>query len=136
MRGAVVKGSIQAALMNLVAWIVLGVAGIVPGATDAPNFAISALVASAFGVIAASVVARRFTGLGARKRWDRVALVVLILSLASPIGLAAGLSPINIAAPSDLTYESFRTGMALVYALMHISTYAVVQGTVARQVPN
>ena len=135
MRGAVVKGSILAALMNLVAWVALGVAGIVPGATEAPNLAISVVVASAFGVVAARVVAGRFSGLGARRRWDRVALVVLILSLASPIGLAAGLAPINFAAPSDPTYESFRTGIALVYALMHISTYAVVQRTVAHQVP-
>jgi len=107
MRAAVVRGAAVAAFVNLAIWILAAVAG---------------------------VVANRFIGTGARRRWDRVALVVLVLSIGSPIGLALGAIPVSPIDPTNALLISFKGGIASIYAVLHLTTFVVVQRTVAEAI--
>ena len=135
MRAAIVAAAIRAALLNLALWLIAGLLGVVPGADVAPRFAAQVAVASAFGAMAAGVVASRFGGKGARQRWNRIAFVVLLLSLASPVGLALGAVPLDVAAPTDTTYDNLRVGIGVLYAAFHLSVYLLVQRRIAREIP-
>jgi hypothetical protein len=135
MRAAIVAAAVRAALLNLIIWLVVGAAGAVPGADLVPRFAGLVAVASAFGAVAAGVVASRFRAKGARARWNRVALTVLVLSLASPLGLALGAVPIDFSAPSDTTFDGLRVGIGAAYALFHVTVFLFVQRHVAREIP-
>jgi hypothetical protein len=135
MRAAIVAAAIRAALLNLIIWLAAGAAGAVPGADVVPRFAAQVAIASAFGAVAAGVVASRFRTRGARARWNRIALVVLVLSLASPLGLALGAVPIDPTAPSDTTFDGLRAGMGAIYAVFHLTVFLFVQRFVARELP-
>jgi hypothetical protein len=63
-----------------------------------------------------------------------VAWVVLILSVGSPIGLALGLIPVSPIDPTNALLISFKGGIAAVYAVLHLTTFAVVQRTVAEAI--
>ena len=120
MRAAVVRGAAVAAVINLAIWVLASVAGVA--------------FASAGGVVAAGIVANRFIGTGARRRWDRVALVVLVLSIGSPIGLALGAIPVSPIDPTNELLISFKGGIAAIYAVLHLTTFAVVRRTVAEAI--
>jgi hypothetical protein len=135
MRTAIVAAATRAALLNLAIWLVAGAAGVVPGADVAPRFAAQVGVASAFGAVAAGVVASRFRTTGARLRWNRLARAVLVLSLASPLGLALGAVPFDPMAPSDTTFDALRAGAGAFYALFHLTVYVFVQRFIAREIP-
>ena len=135
MRTAIIAAATRAALLNLVVWLVAGAAGVVPGADVAPRFAAQVGVASALGAVAAGVVASRFRSTGARVRWNRLALAVLVLSLASPLGLALGALPFDPMAPSDATFDALRAGTGAIYALFHLTVYQFVQRFIAREIP-
>ena len=134
MRAAVVRGAALAAVVNLAIWIVAAVAGVVPALAETVPTVAGVAFASAGGVAAAGIVANRFNGTGARRRWDRVAWVVLILSVGSPIGLALGLIPVSPIDPTNALLISFKGGIAAVYAVLHLTTFAVVQRTVAEAI--
>jgi hypothetical protein len=134
MRAAVVRGAALAAVVNLAIWIVAAVAGVVPALAETVPTVAGVAFASAGGVAAAGIVANRFNGTGARRRWDLVAWVVLILSVGSPIGLALGLIPVSPIDPTNALLISFKVGIAAVYAVLHLTTFAVVQRTVAEAI--
>jgi len=89
--------------------------------------------ASAGGVAAAGIVARIFVGTWRRYLWDRAALIVLVMSLGSPIGLAMGVIPVSPIDPTNELLISFKEGIAVIYAVMHFTTYFAVQRTVAEE---
>ena len=101
MRAAVARGAVIAAVVNLAIWIGAALVGIVPPLADSVPTVANVVLASAGGVAAAGLVASRFVGTGARRRWDRVAIVVLVLSVGSPIGLALGLIPVSPIDPTN-----------------------------------
>ncbi|MEI6156052.1 MAG: hypothetical protein WCP88_02485 [bacterium] len=134
MRAAVVRGAGLAAVVNLAIWFVAALAGVVPPIAETVPTVAGVAFASAGGVAAAGLVANRFIGTGARRRWDRVAWVVLILSIGSPIGLALGLIPVSPIDPTNALLISFKGGIAAIYGVMHVTTFAAVQRTVARAI--
>jgi hypothetical protein len=133
MRAAIVRGAALAAVVNLVIWIVAAVAGVVPPLADTVPTVAGVAFASAGGVAAAGIVARIFVGTWRRYLWDRTALVVLLMSLGSPIGLALGVIPVSPIDPTNELLISFKDGIALMYAVMHVTTYLAVQRTVAKE---
>jgi len=134
MRAAVVRGAGLAAVVNLAIWFVAALAGVVPPLAESVPTVVGVAFASAGGVAAAGIVANRFIGTGARRRWDRVAWVILVLSIGSPIGLALGLIPVSPIDPTNALLISFKSGIAAIYAVMHVTTFIAVQRTVAEAV--
>jgi hypothetical protein len=133
MRVAVLRGATYAVLLNLVVWFAAAAAGIVPPTLESIPTVVGVVVASAAGVAAAGVVAQRFLATWRRVIWDRVALVVLLMSFGSPLGLAIGAIPVSPIDPSNPLLISFKEGIALVYAALHLTTYVAVQRTIARE---
>ena len=133
MRAAVARGAVIAVAINLMLWFIAAIVAIVPPAADTIPTVIGVAVASAAGVVAAAVVAQRFVGTWRRLIWDRTALVVLLMSLGSPIGLAMGVIPVSPIDPTNELLISFKEGIALIYAVMHVTTYLAVQRTVAKE---
>lgn len=134
MFGAIRRGATLAAFVNLALWVLASIAGVVPPIADTVPTVVGIAVASAGGVAAAGIVANRFTGVGARRRWNRVAWVVLVLSIGSPIGLALGAIPVSPIDPTNPLLISFKGGIAAVYAVMHVTTFFAVQRTIAQEV--
>jgi len=124
----------RAAVVNLAIWFVAALAGEVPPLAESVPTVVGVAFASAGGVAAAGIVANRFIGTGARRRWDRVAWVILVLSIGSPIGLALGLIPVSPIDPTNALLISFKSGIAAIYAVMHVTTFIAVQRTVAEAV--
>ena len=133
MRAAVVRGAALAAVVNLALWAVASIAGVVPPIAETLPTVAGVAFASAGGVAAAGLVARIFVGTWRRYLWDRAALLVLVMSLGSPIGLAMGVIPVSPIDPTNELLISFKEGIALIYAVMHFTTYFAVQRTVAKE---
>ena len=133
MRAAVVRGAALAAVVNLALWAVASIAGVVPPIAETLPTVAGVAFASAGGVAAAGLVARIFFGTWRRYLWDRAALVVLLMSLGSPLGLAMGVIPVSPIDPTNELLISFKEGIALIYAVMHFTTYFAVQRTVAKE---
>jgi hypothetical protein len=133
MRAAVVRGAALAAVVNLAIWFVAAVAGVVPPLAESVPTVVGVAFASVGGVAAAGMVARIFVGTWRRYLWDRAALLVLVMSLGSPIGLAMGVIPVSPIDPTNELLISFKEGIALIYAVMHFTTYFAVQRTVAKE---
>jgi hypothetical protein len=93
------------------------------------------LFASLGATAAAAIVASRFTAAGARKRWAGISLAILLLSFTSPLALGAGNLPISPFNPADTTYNEFRGGFGIAYAILHFTTYFAVQRFVGKQIP-
>jgi hypothetical protein len=134
MLNAVIRGAALAAVVNLSLWAVASIAGVVPPMADTIPTVAGVAFASAGGVAAAGIVAKIFTGTGARRRWDLVAWVVLILSIGSPIGLALGLIPVSPIDPTNALLIAFKGGIAVMYGVMHVTTFFAVQRTVAQEI--
>jgi len=130
---AVNRGAALAAIVNLALWAVASIAGVVPPIADTIPTVAGVAFASSGGVAAAGLVARIFVGTWRRYLWDRAALVVLLMSLGSPIGLAMGVIPVSPIDPTNELLISFKEGIALIYAVMHFTTYFAVQRTVAKE---
>ena len=79
------------------------------------------------------MVARIFLSQWHRYLWDRAALVVLLMSLGSPLALALGVIPVSPIDPTNELLISFKEGIALIYTVMHVTTYLAVQRTVAKE---
>ena len=133
MRAAVVRGAALAAVVNLAIWFVAAVAGVVPPLAESVPTVAGVAFASAGGVAAAGLVARIFVGTWRRYLWDRAALLVLLMSLGSPLGLALGVIPVSPIDPTNELLISFKEGIALIYAVMHVTTYLAAQRTVAKE---
>jgi len=133
MRAAVVRGAALAAVVNLAIWFVAAVAGVVPPLAESVPTVIGVAFASVGGVAAAGMVARIFLSQWRRYLWDRAALVVLLMSLGSPLGLALGVIPVSPIDPTNELLISFKEGIALIYAVMHFTTYLAAQRTVAKE---
>jgi len=133
MLAAVNRGAALAAIGNLSLWIVASIVGIVPPIGETvPTFA-GVAFASAGGVAAAGLVARIFVGTWRRYMWDRAALIVLLMSFGSPLGLAMGVIPVSPIDPTNELLITFKEGIAVIYAVMHFTTYFAVQRTVAKE---
>jgi len=130
---AVIRGAALAAIVNLALWAVASIAGVVPPIAETLPTVAGVAFASAGGVAAAGLVARIFVGTWRRYLWDRAALLVLVMSLGSPIGLAMGVIPVSPIDPTNELLISFKEGIALIYAVMHFTTYFAVQRTVAKE---
>jgi len=130
---AVNRGAALAAIVNLALWAVASIAGVVPPIADTIPTVAGVAFASSGGVAAAGLVARIFVGTWRRYLWDRAALLVLVMSLGSPIGLAMGVIPVSPIDPTNELLISFKEGIALIYAVMHFTTYFAVQRTVAKE---
>ena len=127
------RGAALAAIGNLALWVVASIVGVVrPIGETVPSIA-GVAFASAGCVAAAGLVARIFVGAWRRYMWDRAALVVLLMSFGSPIGLALGVIPVSPIDPTNELLISFKEGIALIYAVMHVTTYLAVQRTVAKE---
>jgi hypothetical protein len=133
MLSAVNRGAALAAIVNLALWVVASIAGVVPPIADTIPTVAGVAFASAGGVAAAGIVARIFVGTWRRYVWDRAALIVLVMSFGSPLGLAAGVIPVSPIDPTNELLISFQGGIAAIYAVMHVTTYLAVQRTVARE---
>jgi len=133
MLSAVNRGAALAVIVNLALWAVASIAGVVPPIAETLPTVAGVAFASAGGVAAAGLVARIFVGTWRRYLWDRAALLVLVMSLGSPIGLAMGVIPVSPIAPTNELLISFKEGIALIYAVMHFTTYFAVQRTVAKE---
>ena len=133
MLAAVNRGAALAAIGNLALWIVASIVGIVPPIGETVPTVAGVAFASAGGVAAAGIVARIFVGTWRRYMWDRVALIVLLMSLGSPLGLALGVIPVSPIDPTNELLISFKEGIALIYAVLHFTTYFAVQRTVAKE---
>ena len=133
MRAAVVRGAALAAIGNLALWIVASIVGVVPPIGETIPTVAGVAFASAGGVAAAGLVARIFVSTWRRYLWDRAALVVLLMSLGSPLGLALGVIPVSPIDPTNELLISFKEGIALIYAVLHFTTYFAVQRTVAKE---
>jgi hypothetical protein len=133
MLSAVNRGAALAVIVNLALWAVASIAGVVPPIADTIPTVAGVAFASSGGVAAAGIVARIFVGAWQRYLWDRAALVVLLMSLGSPIGLAMGVIPVSPIDPTNELLISFKEGIALIYAVMHFTTYFAVQRTVAKE---
>ena len=113
MRAAVVRGAALAAIGNLALWVVASIVGIVPPLGETVPTVAGVAFASAGGVAAAGLVARIFVGAWRRYIWDRAALVVLLMSFGSPLGLALGVIPVSPIDPTNELLISFKEGIAL-----------------------
>jgi len=133
MLSAVNRGAALAVIVNLALWAVASIAGVVPPVAETLPTVAGVAFASAGGVAAAGLVARIFVGTWRRYLWDRAALVVLLMSLGSPLGLALGVIPVSPIDPTNELLISFKEGIALIYAVMHFTTYFAVQRTVAKE---
>jgi hypothetical protein len=133
MLSAVNRGAALAVIVNLALWAVASIAGVVPPIADTIPTVAGVAFASSGGVAAAGIVARIFVSAWQRYLWDRAALVVLLMSLGSPIGLAMGVIPVSPIDPTNELLISFKEGIALIYAVMHFTTYFAVQRTVAKE---
>jgi hypothetical protein len=133
MRAAVVRGAALAAIGNLALWIVASIVGVVPPIGETVPTVAGVAFASVGGVAAAGMVARIFVSTWRRYLWDRAALVVLLMSLGSPLGLALGVIPVSPIDPTNELLISFKEGIALIYAVLHFTTYFAVQRTVAKE---
>ena len=133
MRAAVVRGAALAAIGNLALWIVASIVGVVPPIGETIPTVAGVAFASAGGVAAAGLVARIFVSTWRRYMWDRAALLVLLMSLGSPLALALGVIPVSPIDPTNELLISFKEGIALIYTVMHFTTYLAVQRTVATE---
>ena len=133
MLSAVNRGAALAVIVNLALWAVASIAGVVPPIADTIPTVAGVAFASSGGVAAAGIVARIFVGTWRRYLWDRAALLVLLMSLGSPLGLALGVIPVSPIDPTNELLISFKEGIALIYAVMHFTTYFAVQRTVAKE---
>ena len=133
MLSAVNRGAALAVIVNLTLWVVASIAGVVPPIADTIPTVAGVAFASSGGVAAAGLVARIFVGTWRRYLWDRAALAVLLMSLGSPIALAIGVIPVSPIDPTNELLISFKEGIALIYAVMHFTTYFAVQRTVAKE---
>jgi hypothetical protein len=133
MLSAVNRGAALAVIVNLALWAVASIAGVVPPIAETLPTVAGVAFASAGGVAAAGFVARIFVGTWRRYLWDRAALVVLLMSLGSPLGLALGVIPVSPIDPTNELLISFKEGIALIYAVMHFTTYFAAQRTVAKE---
>ena len=133
MRAVVVRGAALAAVVNLAIWFVAAVAGVVPPIGETIPTVAGVAFASAGGVAAAGLVARIFVSTWRRYMWDRAALLVLLMSLGSPLALALGVIPVSPIDPTNELLISFKEGIALIYTVMHVTTYLAVQRTVAKE---
>ena len=133
MLSAVNRSAALAVIVNLALWAVASIAGVVPPIAETLPTVAGVAFASAGGVAAAGLVARIFVGTWRRYLWDRAALVVLLMSLGSPLGLAMGVIPVSPIDPTNELLISFKEGIALIYAVMHFTTYFAVQRTVAKE---
>jgi hypothetical protein len=93
------------------------------------------LFASVGATAAAAIVASRFTAAGAQKRWAGISLAILLLSFTSPLALGAGNLPISPFNPADTTYNEFRGGIGIAYAILHFTSYVAVQRFIGKQIP-
>jgi hypothetical protein len=135
MRTAIARGATLSVVVNLALWFAASLVGVVPAAVDSVPTVVTVAFFSAAGVVAAGIVANRFLGTGARTRWDRLALGILVLSFSSPIGLALGAIPVSQVDPTNALLLSHKVGIAAMYAVLHLTTYLVVQRTVAEEIP-
>ena len=133
MLSAVNRSAALAVIVNLALWAVASIAGVVPPIADTIPTVAGVAFASSGGVAAAGLVARIFVGTWRRYLWDRAALMVLLMSLGSPLGLAMGVIPVSPIDPTNELLISFKEGIALIYAVMHFTTYFAVQRTVAKE---
>ena len=133
MRGAIRSGAFLAVGRNLVIWLVAAAIGIVPPAADSIATVVGVAIASAAGVIGAGVVASRFIGSWTRREWNAAAVVVLLMSMGSPIALAMGLIPVSPFDPENALLASYATGIGAIYGVLHLTTFAAVQSTVANE---
>ena len=133
MLAAINRGAALAAIGNLSLWIVASIVGVVPPIGETIPTVAGVAFASAGGVAAAGLVARIFVSTWRRYLWDRAALVVLLMSLGSPLGLAMGVIPVSPIDPTNELLISFKEGIALIYTVMHFTTYFAVQRTVAKE---
>ena len=133
MLSAVNRGAALAVIVNLALWAVASIVGVVPPIAETLPTVAGVAFASAGGVAAAGLVARIFVGTWRRYLWDRAALLVLLMSLGSPLGLALGVIPVSPIDPTNELLISFKEGIALIYAVMHFTTYFAVQRTVAQE---
>jgi hypothetical protein len=133
MLAAVNRGAALAAIGNLALWVVASIVGIGPPIGETVPTVAGVALASSGGVAAAGIVARIFVGTWRRYLWDRAALVVLLMSFGSPLGLAMGVIPVSPIDPTNELLISFKEGIALIYAVMHVTTYLAVQRTVAKE---
>jgi hypothetical protein len=131
---AVNRGAAFAVIVNLALWTVSSIGGVVPPIAETVPTVIGVAIASAGGVAAAGLVATQFVGPGARRRWNWVAWIVLVLSIGSPIGLALGLVPVSPIDPTNALLISFKGGIAAIYGVMHVTTFMAVQRTVAEAI--
>ena len=134
MRGAFVKSAGLALVLNGVIWIVASLIGLVPGLGESTFFG-GVLFASVGATAAAAIVASRFTAAGARKRWAGISLAILLISFTSPLALGAGNLPISPFNPTDTTYNDFRGGIGIAYAILHFTSYVAVQRFIGKQIP-
>jgi len=133
MLAAVNRGAALAAIGNLTLWLVASIVGIVPPIGETIPTVAGVAFASVGGVAAAGMVARIFVSTWRRYLWDRAALVVLLMSLGSPLALALGVIPVSPIDPTNELLISFKEGIALIYAVLHFTTYFAVQRTVAKE---
>lgn len=133
MRAAVVRGAALAAVVNLAIWFLAAVAGVVPPLAESVPTVVGVAFASVGGVAAAGMVAWIFLSKWRRYLWDRAALLVLLMSLGSPLGLALGVIPVSPIDPTNELLISFKEGIALIYAVLHFTSYFAVQRTVAKE---
>ena len=121
-------------LLNGVLWIAASLIGLVPALGESTFFG-GVIFASVGATAAAAIVASRFTAAGARKRWAGISLAILLLSFTSPLALGAGNLPISPFNPTDTTYNDFRGGIGIAYAILHFTSYIAVQRFIGRQIP-
>ena len=134
MRAAFAKSAGLALALNGVIWIAASLIGLVPALGESTFFG-GVLFASIGATAAAAIVASRFTAAGARKRWAGISLAILLLSFTSPLALGAGNLPISPFNPTDTTYNDFRGGIGIAYAILHFTSYIAVQRFIGRQIP-
>ena len=134
MRAAFAKSAGLALVLNGVIWIVASLIGLVPGLGESTFFG-GVLFASVGATAAAAIVASRFTAAGARKRWAGISLAILLISFTSPLALGAGNLPISPFNPTDTTYNDFRGGIGIAYAILHFTSYVAVQRFIGKQIP-
>ena len=116
MRSAFLKSAALAVAVNAALWIAASLIGLVPGLGESTFFG-GVLFASVGATAAAAIVASRFTAAGAQKRWAGISLAILLLSFTSPLALGAGNLPISPFNPADTTYNEFRGGIGIAYAI-------------------
>ena len=134
MRSAFLKSAALAVAVNAALWIAASLIGLVPGLGESTFFG-GVLFSSVGATAAAAIVASRFTAAGAQKRWAGISLAILLLSFTSPLALGAGNLPISPFNPADTTYNEFRGGIGIAYAILHFTSYVAVQRFIGKQIP-